>query len=242
MKEKAKESMSKKRSEKSKSTSKDLKKSNEKSSFKEKNEEGRNELNEVEETGEEKTDKNIVKRSESSDAIGSKSIPKPKSILKKSDISFNAFKNCSKYDLKSFMEQMGFIKKRSSQVFLKACKNLCEIEVVKEYDSDINLINEKKYIKLKDSVLKDYISKTAKESSADQKNLNLEKKDLGSIQTVPKSGSLTSRSKGQSNSNQNLISSKDPFLVSSLKSTKEFFEKPNRHIIIIILDKIVDKY
>jgi len=113
----------------------------------------------------------------------------------------------------------------------------------------MTVINEYKIIKLKDSILKEYITKTAKESSADIKkdhiqHVQSEKKDLHQGELVPiKSGSHTTRLKGQSiGASTPGLSKKDQFLVSSLLSTQNFFPKPNRHIILLIMDKIVDKF
>jgi hypothetical protein len=137
---------------------------------------------------------------------------------------------------------MSFIEKRSSTVFLKACSNLCEIEHVKVLDAEMKVTSEYKVIKLKENVLKDYIAKSAKESTADLKVLQ-EEKDITTIVNPMKSGLLTGRVKKEpSSSSIAMPITKDSFLRSCLKSTKNFLPKPNRKIIIMIMDKIVDKF
>ena len=126
-------------------------------------------------------------------------VGKDSSVLKKSDINFNVFKNCSGVRLNQFTEQMRTIETRARTIFLKACSNLCEIETIKEYDCEMNVKAEYKIIKLKDSVLKEYISKTAKENTAGAKGQTnqIEKKELIPPQNIPQSkpGSLTARVK-----------------------------------------------
>ena len=177
----------------------------------------------------------------------SKSTNLPQStVIKKSDIQFNAFKNCSGVKLNQFIDQMKHVEFRSPNVFFKACKNLCEIENVKEYDVELNVKSQYKIIKLKDSVLKEYISKTAKESTTNYKNqpVPADKKDLNNSQDkiLQKSGSNTARPKQSSTTNILLEKNKDNFLISSLMTAQSFLPKPNRYIILMILDKIVDKY
>ena len=144
-------------------------------------------------------------------------VGKDSSVLKKSDINFNVFKNCSGVRLNQFTEQMRTIETRARTIFLKACSNLCEIETIKEYDCEMNVKAEYKIIKLKDSVLKEYISKTAKENTAGAKGQTnqIEKKELIPPQNIPQSkpGSLTARVKS-SNSGLSSTNKKDNYLIS----------------------------
>ena len=137
---------------------------------------------------------------------------------------------------------MKFIENRANKIFLKACANLCEIENVKEYDTDMNVKSEYKIIKLKDSVLKEHIANIAKESSVNMKSSNNNsRKDLNLFQSQ-KSGSQTARVRGSTDRNSASQQKKDSFLISSLVSAQTFFPKPNRNIILMIMDKMVDKY
>ena len=88
----------------------------------------------------------------------------------------------------------------------------------------MKVMSEYKVIKLKDSVLKDYISKFSKEGVQIIKNSNTQssKKNL-SIASPPKSGSQTTRVKGTVSSSLPFQSKKDSFLISSLMSAGNFF-------------------
>ena len=138
---------------------------------------------------------------------------------------------------------MSFLESRTNSVFLKAWINLWELENVKEYDTEMKVMSEYKVIKLKDSVLKDYISKFSKERVQVIKNSNTQsnKKNLG-IASPPKSGSQTARVKGTVSSSLPFQSKKDSFFISSLMSVRNFLQKRNRNIILILIDKMVEKY
>jgi hypothetical protein len=162
-------------------------------------------------------------------------------VIKKSDIAFKSFKNCSGVRLNQFLTQMKFIESKARQIFVEACSNLCEIECTKEYDLEMNVKSEYKIIKLKDSVLKDYIAKTTKESTLIGKSNQSKQKHDVLNEPMHKSGAQTARSKGSSAEKLH-GSKKDTFLGSSLYNTQNFFPKTNRNVIPAILDKIVDKF
>ena len=121
---------------------------------------------------------------------------------------------------------------------MKAWSNLWEVESVKEYDTEIKVKSKYKVIKMKD-----YISNSSREGVLIIKNSNTQssKKNLG-IASSPKSGLQTARDKGTVNSLLPSLSKKDSFLISSLMSAGNFFQKRNRNIILILMDKMVEKY
>lgn len=138
---------------------------------------------------------------------------------------------------------MRFLESRANNVFLKAVGNLCELESIKEYDADMKLKSEHKMIKLKDSVLKDYISKISKEAHAKNSNTKTAAKTAPVAPPDNKAKCQTARTKGTTNTSQpTQTKQKDNFLVSSLMSAGNFFQKRNRNIILILMDKMVDKY
>jgi hypothetical protein len=79
--------------------------------------------------------------------------------------------------------------------------------------------SEFKIIKLKDSVLKDYISKTAKESSAAHKNISsTDKKELGFIHSSSREKQVSQTARGKASPMMNVSEQwkNDHFLMSSL--------------------------
>ena len=125
-----------KRRNKSKDRSKEEDKSKDNADKKEGEEESKDKPNEElkEESNEEPKEESLtIKKPESSDAT---TLKKPalakskiskgseKSLLKKSDISFGPFRNCSGVGLTHFIEQLKFLEAKAKNAFLKACTNL----------------------------------------------------------------------------------------------------------------------
>lgn len=252
VKEKGKEIAVKKRN-KSKERSKEREKEEMKKDPEANSKEGNKEETKEGDKNEELKDEiSITKKSESSDAL---IIKKPilskiklvksseSTVIRKSDIAYIPFKNCSGVKLEHFVEQLKFIETKAKSIFIKACNNLCEIEHIKEYDLDMNVKKEYKIIQLKDEVLKDLISKRVKENAANLKNQNpsAERKKLVEEKQI-KSGSQTARPKSSSSSNLGTHTKRDNFLMSSLLSAQTTFPKEKKKIVMSILEKIVDKY
>lgn len=92
-------------------------------------------------------------------------------------------------------------------------------------------------------MLKDYICKLSKEAHVI--NCNTKVTDKSAFTPLPsnKAKCHTARTKGAVGASVPPQSKqKDNFLISSLMSAGNFFQKRNRNIILILMDKIVDKY
>ena len=107
----------------------------------------------------------------------------------------------------------------------------------------MNVKKEKKIIKLKDSVLKEFLAKQEKEATASLKSIShpAEKKKLIEEKQI-KSGSLTTRPKSASSSNLATHGKRDNFLVSSLLAAQNTFPKEKKKIVMSLMEKIVDKF